>query len=62
MKSIEHDLGRVDEKSLVTSSGLTGGSEERVTSLKIGLDRGGRVIEVSLAEIDYFKLVNLLIK
>ena len=46
MKSIEDDLGRVDERSLPTSSSETGGSEERVILLKIGFDRrGGRVID-----------------
>ena len=29
MKSIEDDLGRVDERSLLISSGVTGGCEER---------------------------------
>ena len=29
MKSIEDDLGRVDERRLLTSSGETEGSEER---------------------------------
>ena len=53
MKSIEDYLGRVDERSLLTSSGETGRSEERVTPLKIGFDTGGgRVIDVSLAELD----------
>ena len=63
MKSIEDDLRRVDERSLLTSSGETRGSEERVTPLKIGFDRGrGRVIDVSLAEIDCFKFAVLVIK
>ena len=61
MKSIENDLGRVDERSLLTLSGETRGSEERVTPLKIGFDRG-RVIDVSLAEIDCFKFAILVIK
>ena len=57
MKSIEDDLGRVEERSVLTSSGVTGGSKERVTLLKVALNRGeGRVIDVSLAEFDYFKL------
>ena len=55
-KSIEDDLGRVNERSLLTSSGETGGSEERVMRLKMGFDRGGRrVIDVSLVDIDCFK-------
>ena len=65
IKSIEDDLGRVDERSLLTSSDETGGSEERerVTQLKIGFDSGeGRVIDVSLAEIDCFKFAILVIK
>ena len=63
MKSIEDDLGRVDERSLLTSSGETGGSEKRVIPLKIEFDRGGgRVIDVSLAEIDCFKFAILVIK
>ena len=63
MKSIEDDLGRVDDRSLLTSSGETGGSEEKVTSLKIGFDRGDRrVIDVSLVEIDCFMLAILVIK
>ena len=53
----------MDERNLLTSSGETGGSEERVTPLKIGFDRGGgRVIDVSLAEIDCFKFAILVIK
>ena len=63
MKFIEDDLGRVDERSLLTSSGQTGGSDEIVMPLKIGFDReGGRVIDVSLAEIDCFKFAVLVIK
>ena len=63
MKSTEDDLGRVDDRSLLTSSGETGGSEEKVTSLKIGFDRGDRrVIDVSLVEIDCFMLAILVIK
>ena len=64
MKSIEDDLGRVDEKNLLTTSSETGESEERMTPLKIGFDRGrrGRVIDVSLAEIDCFKFAILAIK
>ena len=58
MKFIEDDLGRVDERSLLTSSG----SEERVTPLKIGFDRERRVSDVSLAEIDCFKFAILVIK
>ena len=41
MKFIEDDLGRVDERSLLTSSGVLGGCKEKVTPLKIGFDRGG---------------------
>ena len=41
MKSIEDDLGRVDERSLLTSSGVLGESKEKVTPLKIEFDRGG---------------------
>ena len=49
--------------SLLTSSGETGGSEERVTPFKIGIDRGGgRVIDMSLAEIDCFQFAILVIK
>ena len=60
MKSIEDDLGRVDERSLLTSLGETGGSKEIVTPLKIRFDRGGgRVIDVSLVKIDCFKFANL---
>ena len=56
MKSIKDDLGRVDERSLLTSSGETGGSVERVTPLKIGFDREGeRNIDVSRAEIYCFQ-------
>ena len=46
MKSIEDDLGRVDERNLLTPSSETGESEGRMTPLKIGFDRGrrGRVI------------------
>ena len=55
MKSIEDDLGTVDERSLLTSSGEKGGSAERVISLKMRLDRGGRATDVSLAEIYCFK-------
>ena len=61
MKSIEDDLDRVDERSLLTSSGETEGSEERVTPLKIEFDRG-RVIDVNLAKIDCFKFAILVIK
>ena len=35
MKSIEDDLGRVDERSVLNSSGETGGSEKKVRALKI---------------------------
>ena len=63
MKFIEDDLGRVNERSLLTSLGETEGSEERVMPLKIRFDRGGgRVIDVSLAEIDCFKFAILVIK
>ena len=63
MKSIEDHLDRADGRSLLTSSGETGGSEESVTPLKIGFDRGGgRVIDVSLAEIYCFKFAILVIK
>ena len=48
MKSVEDDLDRMDDKSLLTSSGETGGSEERMTPLKIEFDReGGRVCDVA---------------
>ena len=52
-KSIEVDLGGVDERSLLTSSGETRASEETVTPLKIGFYGGRRIIDVSLAYI-YF--------
>ena len=53
MKSIEVDLGRVDERSLLTSSGETGASKKKVTPLKKGFYEGRRIIDVSLAEIDF---------
>ena len=60
MKYTEDDLGRVYERSLLTSSDETGGSEETVTPLKIGFKRGGgRVIDVSLPEIDCFKFAKI---
>ena len=62
MKSIEDDLGRMIERSLLTSSGEMRGSTESVTLLKIAIERGERVIDVSLAEIDCFKLAILVIK
>ena len=43
----------MDERSLLTSSRETGASEEKVTPLKIGFYEGRRVIDVSLAEIDF---------
>ena len=52
----------MDERILLTSSGKTGGSEERVMPLKIGFDRGEKVIDVSLADIDCFKFAILVIK
>ena len=63
IKSTEDDLGRVDDRSLRTSSVETGGNEDKVTPLKIGFDRGGgRVIDVSPAEIDCFMLPILIKK
>ena len=64
IKSIEDDFGRVDERNLHTPSSETGGSEERMKPLKIGFDRGrgGRFIDVSLAEIDCFNFAILTIK
>ena len=63
MKSIEDDLGRVDDRSLLTSCGETEGCEDIATPLKIGFDRGGgRVCDVILAEIDCFKLAILVVK
>ena len=64
MKSIEDDLGILDERSLLTSSGETGGSEEGVTPFKIGFDRGGggEVTDVKLAEIVCSKFAIFVIK
>ena len=58
MKSIEEDLGRVVlcGRKKFTSSGVTEGSEESATPLKVGFGRGEeRVIDVSLVEIYRFK-------
>ena len=62
MKSIEDDLGGVNERSLLTYLGDIEGSKERVTPLKIGFKKGGgSVIDVSQVEIDCFKCAILVI-